>query len=249
MSRSTRWACWQTCATWYRRRGGSAGVQVGCSATGSAGPGAGARTGTATSPSRWTTPVDGSGVAMVGPVAVPGTTCRRTWLRSVGESRDRPRRPLLAPDLPAVRHAETGGDVALRIPDLPVVPGLREGVPMSELPPPTTPSVPNPGVAENGRRAAGGWVRLGGHPQHMCQPPRHRDPVERPPGLLVPPQNAAGPVASLWRCPCGRLWQVVKKCPACRGGGHGYPPRGMCSPGTDWAPATWWQRLRNRRRP
>jgi len=26
-----------------------------------------------------------------------------------------------------VLHAETGGDVALRIPDLPVVPGLREG--------------------------------------------------------------------------------------------------------------------------
>jgi len=99
---------------------------------------------------------------------------------------------------------------------------------MSELPPPTAPSLPNPGVAENGRRAAGGGVR---HTEpaavHKCPLPEH-----------------GGSTRDLWRCRyCGRLWVVTGGCRS------GCTPGEPCFLGLAWGPATLWQRWRNRRRP
>lgn len=98
-----------------------------------------------------------------------------------------------------------------------VPPALSE--PAMEVGQPSAPSVPNPGVAENGRRAAGGWVRRS-YPTaaHECRPPSRPEPWA----------FADGQPGDLWRCACGRLWR--------------------CGEST-WFPASWWQRWRYRRRP
>jgi hypothetical protein len=99
----------------------------------------------------------------------------------------------------------------------------------------TEPTLPNPGIAENGLRLAptdkgwlhGSWVRRGsGVRPHECTLPEH-----------------GGLTGDLWRCSsCGRLWRVLGGCEDCT-------LDRPCFVGLGWTPATRWQRWRNRRRP
>lgn len=87
-------------------------------------------------------------------------------------------------------------------------------------------------------RTDSGWIRHDEPARHVCQPPRNPAP-----GM---PQDAVGEIGALWRCGCGRLWQVVHACP-CGGVIERHGGRGMHSVGRDWAEASWRQRWRNRR--
>jgi hypothetical protein len=77
------------------------------------------------------------------------------------------------------------------------------------------------------------WVR--------CQPKRH---VCKPP---MGSFDAAGQLGDLWRCDdCGELWRVGLSCGACDRGA--VPPHpGQHMTGRSWWPATFWQRIKNRR--
>lgn len=80
--------------------------------------------------------------------------------------------------------------------------------------------------------------------QYIHRPTQSRDHHCAPPSHHISPvlSYAKGELGTLWRCDCGKLWQVVLTCQLCRYGGH--LNGGQCWVGTTWIPATLTQRLR-----
>jgi hypothetical protein len=79
--------------------------------------------------------------------------------------------------------------------------------------------------------AGEGWVRRTERERHECARP-----------------SVTGQYGDLWRCRCGRLWRVGRACAICDERGAPWPHGGQCTLGAKWRHATWWQRLRHRRR-
>lgn len=83
------------------------------------------------------------------------------------------------------------------------------------------------------------WVRRAETgARHACEPPMRDRTTYLP--------SPVGGLGDLWRCPCGRLWRVGRRCGICER--HGYHELGQCVVGLAWRPATLGQRLRHRRR-
>jgi hypothetical protein len=76
------------------------------------------------------------------------------------------------------------------------------------------------------------WVRrVPPKPVHRCEPPRRLRPGQDPDRLDFPWNTPAGNPGDLWRCPCGRLWQVI------------LDQWGVLPALPRWKPATLWQRI------
>lgn len=102
------------------------------------------------------------------------------------------------------------------------------------------------------------WVRYTVRPEqgHECQPPM-RERVFTLPASITGGKTAQhvtripdGAWGDLWRCDCGSLWRIGNACDNCDRLGRN---DGSCTAGwhhvteAGWRPATWWQRVRNRR--
>lgn len=112
--------------------------------------------------------------------------------------------------------------------------------------------------------AGEGWVRRAASAteQHKCEPPM-KDAVYTVPATAIATGEKLAQVrwterivdghhGELWRCRCGQLWRVGVSCAACDRLPSGQ--RGSCLRGRwhatslCWRHATWWQRVRHRRR-
>lgn len=93
--------------------------------------------------------------------------------------------------------------------------------------PPETMNELKPFMAAHGNpRLSGEWVRHGSL-RHSCQPPTvGADRVV--PGTLLEAKTPDGQPGDLWRCGCGRLWEIAV-----------YPWRPA------WRPASRWQRIKH----
>jgi hypothetical protein len=101
------------------------------------------------------------------------------------------------------------------------------------------------------------WVRRTDRPAgHECAPPIRQVTyaIPPPPGAVDAAAGRTFTVAQvdgrrgdLWRCVgCRRLWRVGLACGWCDTYGTG-PHAGQCQMGSEWRPATLWQRIRHRR--
>lgn len=86
------------------------------------------------------------------------------------------------------------------------------------------------------------WVRrVPAAPVHWCEPPRRLRPGQDPRQPDFPWNTPDGNPGDLWRCPCGRMWQIVLE------------RWGLLPASPHWIPATVWQRIlygaRTRRAP
>lgn len=49
-------------------------------------------------------------------------------------------------------------------------------------------------------------------PKHFCEPPMEKAWLKSPlPNNSIEPFDAVPPMGTVWRCDCGRLWEVVKQ--------------------------------------